>query len=104
VPRLTISHRLTRIGQAVLAYPLCAGIHAKFLVSMLPARVIQRQGAVAPARHWSNFAKTGDPNSVGLPPWTAYSAESYQVLHLDTNPQALPDDHRARYLFIDQLH
>jgi para-nitrobenzyl esterase len=53
--------------------------------------------------YWTNFAKTGDPNGNGLPPWPAYAAETYQVMHLDADPQSLPDDHRARYLYLDQL-
>jgi para-nitrobenzyl esterase len=32
--------------------------------------------------YWSDFAKTGDPNSPGLPNWPAYNSRSDQVLDL----------------------
>jgi para-nitrobenzyl esterase len=52
--------------------------------------------------YWSNFAKKGDPNGQGLPEWPAYDeAKGYPVMHLGATPQAAPDEHRARYLFLD---
>jgi para-nitrobenzyl esterase len=53
--------------------------------------------------YWTNFAKTGDPNADGLPPWPVYGPEQWQVLHLDERSIALPDDLRARYLFLDSV-
>jgi para-nitrobenzyl esterase len=51
--------------------------------------------------YWSNFARTGDPNSPGLPRWPAYNSEDgFQVMHLGTNAHAEPDHHRARYEFL----
>jgi para-nitrobenzyl esterase len=51
--------------------------------------------------YWSNFAKTGDPNGPGLPQWPAYTSQaSYPVMHLDATSHAAPDDHRARYEFL----
>jgi len=53
---------------------------------------------------WTNFAKTGDPNSNGLPHWPAYDAAgSWQVMRLAPNAAAAPDQHRDRYLFLQQL-
>jgi para-nitrobenzyl esterase len=53
--------------------------------------------------YWSNFAKTGDPNGPGLPKWPAYSAGShYPVMHLSAESHAAPDEHRARYEFLDK--
>ena len=52
--------------------------------------------------YWTNFAKTGDPNSPGLPSWPKYQAASdWQVMHLDATPEAKPDSLRPRYLFLD---
>lgn len=54
--------------------------------------------------YWANFAKTGDPNGPGLPPWPAYRSQSgYEVMHLSASPHATPDEHRARYEFLDTL-
>jgi para-nitrobenzyl esterase len=56
------------------------------------------------ASYWTNFAKTGNPNGPGLPAWPEYdSRDGYQVMHLTPKPRALPDDHRTRYEFLDQL-
>ncbi len=54
--------------------------------------------------YWTNFAKTGDPNGPGLPQWPVYSTHSaYEVLHLTPSPYSAPDEHRARYEFLDAL-
>ena len=53
--------------------------------------------------YWTNFAKNGDPNGPGLPKWPVYNAQNnYPVMHLDATSQAAPDDHRARYEFLDK--
>ena len=54
--------------------------------------------------YWTNFAKSGDPNGPGLPHWPVYTSKGYEVMHLSADPGALPDEHRARYEFLAQIH
>jgi para-nitrobenzyl esterase len=54
--------------------------------------------------YWTNFAKSGDPNRPGLPPWPVYNAATgWQVMHLDATPAAKPDALRPRDLFLDHV-
>ena len=53
---------------------------------------------------WTNFARTGDPNGGGAPHWPTYDATgNWQVMHLNADPAAAPDQHRDRYLFLEQV-
>jgi para-nitrobenzyl esterase len=53
---------------------------------------------------WTNFARTGDPNSAGAPHWPAYDAAGHwQVMRLSPDPGAGPDLLRDRYLFLQQV-
>jgi len=55
-------------------------------------------------RYWTNFARTGDPNSGDLPKWPSYNAAGgWQVMHLDADSQAKPDAYRERYVFLDSV-
>jgi len=54
--------------------------------------------------YWANFAKKGNPNGIGLPPWPSYRSQSgYEVMHLSASPLAAPDEHRPRYEFLGTL-
>jgi para-nitrobenzyl esterase len=53
--------------------------------------------------YFTNFIKTGNPNGTGLPAWPALKpGAGGQVLHLDVQTKAVPDQTRARYLFLEQ--
>lgn len=54
--------------------------------------------------YFANFIKTGNPNGPGLPDWSAAkSGNNVQVLHIDVNTQAKPDQTRERYLLLEKL-
>src|SRR5262245_29845853 len=40
--------------------------------------------------YFVNFAKTGDPNGPGLPPWPVFTDSSQTVMHFDATPGARP--------------
>ena len=53
--------------------------------------------------YWTNFAKTGNPNGLGLAQWPAYDAKSRQILRLDANLKAEAETNRARYELQDAV-
>jgi para-nitrobenzyl esterase len=54
--------------------------------------------------YWTNFAKTGNPNGEGAPPWPAYLVENGNpVMHLSFEPKAMPEQNRARYEYLDKM-
>lgn len=53
--------------------------------------------------YWTNFAKTGNPNSPGMPDWPTYHPQDWMVMHLQPDAKASPDRHRDRYLFLRQV-
>jgi len=54
--------------------------------------------------YWSNFARKGDPNGPGLPPWPRYTRQdTFPVMHLDVTSQARPDTLRTRYETLDAV-
>ena len=41
--------------------------------------------------YWTNFAKTGDPNGQGLPPWPAYESDKHTTMELGSRMGAMSD-------------
>jgi para-nitrobenzyl esterase len=71
----------------------------------LPWREDDHAVAEMMAKYWTNFAKTGNPNGPGLPRWPEYQKrDGYQVMRLDAHATAAPEQNRARYEFMDEIH
>jgi para-nitrobenzyl esterase len=51
--------------------------------------------------YWTNFAKTGNPNGVGVPAWPKYDAAD-SLIRLDNPISSGPDKFRARYDFLSK--
>ncbi|HSB92689.1 MAG TPA: carboxylesterase family protein, partial [Flavitalea sp.] len=55
-------------------------------------------------QYFVNFIKTGNPNGVGVPKWSAVKpGEAATVMHLDVDSKLQTEKHRDRYLLIDKL-
>ncbi|BAV05300.1 para-nitrobenzyl esterase [Filimonas lacunae] len=53
--------------------------------------------------YFANFIKTGNPNGKGLPAWPiATSQTPVQVMHINVQSAAAAEQHRDRYLFMDE--
>ncbi|MCP3390271.1 carboxylesterase family protein [Bradyrhizobium sp. CCGB12] len=52
--------------------------------------------------YWVNFARCGNPNGPGLPPWPGYD-ESDIVQNFDTTIEARPNPHGPRFRFLDSF-
>ena len=50
--------------------------------------------------YWANFIKTGNPNGFGLAEWPQYG-KTHEVMHLNVECRAKPEEHRDRYEFLD---
>jgi para-nitrobenzyl esterase len=52
--------------------------------------------------YWSNFAKTGDPNSAGLPTWNPYSVDDNNLLEFGTEVKEITDPYLKTYPIIQE--
>jgi para-nitrobenzyl esterase len=49
--------------------------------------------------YWLNFAKTGNPNGPGLPPWPAFDRKAEQIMELGDHFKPIPLADKARLEF-----
>ena len=54
-------------------------------------------------RYWANFAKSGNPNSSGLPAWPSYAASTEKTLVLDDQISTVATYHRSQCQYLDSL-
>jgi para-nitrobenzyl esterase len=52
--------------------------------------------------YWANFIKTGDPNGPGLAKWPEFG-KTHEVMHLNVESRAMPEEHRDRYEFLESV-
>jgi para-nitrobenzyl esterase len=53
--------------------------------------------------YWTQFAKTGNPNAVGVPEWPAYDARTDQCLDLGRTIGSRPVPHVAQLLVLEHI-
>jgi para-nitrobenzyl esterase len=51
--------------------------------------------------YWVNFAKTGDPNGPGLPPWPAFTPSAQTMMYFDAKPSARPAPNMTQIKALD---
>ena len=51
--------------------------------------------------YFVNFAKSGDPNGAGLPPWPAFTESAQNVMHFDAKPGARPAPNMTQIKALD---
>ncbi|WP_051293404.1 carboxylesterase family protein [Olivibacter sitiensis] len=64
-----------------------------------------REVAIMMNTYWANFAKTGNPNSKGLPQWNVYSTGENELLEIrrDGSAVCVPDPKNARLDVIEKI-
>jgi para-nitrobenzyl esterase len=68
----------------------------------MPWRPEDRRLSDLMQNYWTNFARNGDPNGAGLPPWPAYGARGgWETMYLSSQPKSEKDSARDRYLFLN---
>jgi para-nitrobenzyl esterase len=56
------------------------------------------------ATYWTNFAKTGNPNGAGLPPWPTFTDRDAKAMYLDSQPHAGPVPNVDKLTVLDEYY
>ncbi len=69
-----------------------------------PWAPVDRNVSDAVSSYWTNFAKTGDPNGNGLPPWPQYRADNHVTMELGERlgPMPIAEGQKLEF-FLDTL-
>jgi para-nitrobenzyl esterase len=67
-----------------------------------PPRPDDRAMSDLMSSYWVNFAKTGDPNGPGLPPWPAFTESAQTVMHFDAKSGARPTPNMTQIRALDE--
>jgi len=98
-----ISAGMANTGLKTLGSPHAAEL--EYVFNMLPSKKADWQPddqkvADTMNEYWANFIKTGVPSGAALPTWPNFT-KTHEVMHLNTECKALPEEHRDRYQFLD---
>jgi para-nitrobenzyl esterase len=96
---------LRKMGITTLGSPHASEL--EYVFDMLHSRDVDWQPAdqkVAETmnKYWGNFIRTGNPNGPGLAEWPSFT-KTHEVMHINVDCRALPEQHRARYEFLDSI-
>lgn len=69
-----------------------------------PWEAVDQQIADVMSSYWVNFAKTGNPNGKGLPPWPAYDPDKDEVMILDKTIKVMPLPDKKQMAFWEKYY
>ena len=98
-----------RVGDKYFGWGASHGMEMPYVFNHLDQQTLpwtprDRALAAVMSSYWTNFAKSGDPNGMGLPIWPSFSASSQQAMRLGESvaPGPVPDEADLRR--IDRLY
>jgi para-nitrobenzyl esterase len=74
-----------------------------FVPSKVPAGAGDNELSALMMSYWTNFARNGNPNGAGLPPWPVYEGPGTQVMRFGSPGGAALEDATERFRFIQSF-
>ncbi|MFM0672508.1 carboxylesterase/lipase family protein [Paraburkholderia sediminicola] len=71
--------------------------------SKAPAGEADKELSALMMSYWTNFARNGNPNGPGLPPWPVYGGPGSLVMRFGSSSGAAPEDATERFRFIQSF-